>query len=190
MANGVQFRRWRNWLRSLHRDIGYSAVGLTFVYALSGLAVNHISQWDPNFHNYERKLELGGAVAGDDDQAAKVVLAKLGITAAPREVYREGSRLEILFDKRTLHVDTQSGHVVDEGQQARWFLRVANWLHLNRGKKAWTWVADSYAVFLLFLAASGVFMLPGRRGFFGRGAVFVALGAAAPILYVTLSHGP
>ncbi len=34
--------RWRPTLRALHRDIGYLAVGLTFVYAASGLAVNHI----------------------------------------------------------------------------------------------------------------------------------------------------
>ena len=45
--------RWRPWLRALHRDIGYLAVGLTVVYALSGLAVNHIGDWDPNFDNYE-----------------------------------------------------------------------------------------------------------------------------------------
>jgi hypothetical protein len=35
--------KWRPTLRALHRDFGYLAVGLTFVYALSGLAVNHIA---------------------------------------------------------------------------------------------------------------------------------------------------
>jgi hypothetical protein len=32
-----------------------------------------------------------------------------------------------------------------------------------------------------------MFMLPGRRGILGRGAVLVAVGAAVPILYVALS---
>jgi hypothetical protein len=45
-------------------------------------------------------------------------------------------------------------------------------------------------VLLLFLATSGIFMLKGKKGFVGRGAIFIALGAAVPILYVQLSGGP
>ena len=36
----------RPWVRAIHRDLGYVAVGLTFVYAISGLAVNHVADWD------------------------------------------------------------------------------------------------------------------------------------------------
>jgi hypothetical protein len=67
---------------------------------------------------------------------------------------------------------------------------VANWLHYNRGKKAWTYVADGFAVLLLYLAASGLFMLRGRKGLWGRGIVLVAIGASVPIIYVQLSGGP
>jgi hypothetical protein len=115
----------------------------------------------------------------------------MGIKEASREVYRAGgSGLEILFDKRTLHVDTSTGTVHEDGEEPRFFLRLANWLHLNRGKKAWSYIAAGYAVFLLFLASSGLFMIPGRKGLIGRGAVLVTLGAAIPILYVVLSGGP
>ena len=179
----------RPLLRALHRDAGYFAVGLTLIYALSGLAVNHIAQWDPNFRNYETAHELG-PVAGDDDAASRAVLARLQIAGAPREVYRAGpDDLEILFDHRSLHVNTVTGHVVDEGQKPRFFIRAANWLHLNRGKKAWTYFADSYAVGLLFLACSGLFMLAGKKGLFGRGIFFVAAGVAIPIVYLALVKG-
>ncbi len=182
---------WRAWLRAFHRDIGYFAVGLTFIYAFSGLAVNHIADWDPNFRQVDRTHELGGSLGGSDEAVTKRVLGKLGIQEKPSEVYRASERkLEIVFDKRTLHVDTASGRVNEEGQQERFFLRLANWLHLNRGKKAWTIVADSYAVFLLFLATSGLFMIKGKKGLIGRGAIIVTLGALVPILYVTLSGGP
>ena len=43
----------RTWLRAIHRDVGYSAVGLTVVYAASGIAVNHLADWDPNWGNAE-----------------------------------------------------------------------------------------------------------------------------------------
>src|SRR6478752_10827906 len=158
---------WRPWLRAFHRDIGYLAVGLTLVYAVSGLAVNHIAEWDPNFRNYERSYEFG-PLAGDDDAIAKEVVAKLGIREEPRDVYRGAEdQLDVTFDRRTLHVNPPTGHVVDEGQKPRFLLRVANWLHLNRGKKAWTYFADGYAAGLLFLALSGIFMLPGRKGIVG-----------------------
>lgn len=177
---------WRPWLRAFHRDVGYVAVGLTVIYAVSGLAVNHIADWDPNFTNLQGTHEVGGPLPDDDEAASKQVLERLGIRDKPKEVYREGDELEILFERRTLHVASQTGHVVDEEQRPRFFVRFANWLHLNRGKKAWTYFADAYACGLLFLAMSGLFMLPGKKGLIGRGAFFVALGVAIPIVYVTL----
>jgi uncharacterized protein len=181
----------RPWLRALHRDVGYFAVGLTIVYATSGLAVNHLKDWDPNFSQVNRTHQLKLPFPTDDDAAAKVALGALGVHEEPREVYRASpTELDVVFDKRTFHVDTTSGLVHEEGQAARPLLRAANWLHLNRGKKAWTYVADSYAVFLLFLAISGLFMIPGRKGLLGRGAIVALLGAAVPILYVVLSGGP
>lgn len=177
-------------LRALHRDVGYLAVGFTVIYALSGIAVNHIADWDPNFHQIRRRHELGPLPAGDT-AASNRTLEALGIRQAPTEVYRASpERLEIVLEDRTLHVDTRSGVVEEEGQKARFFLRVANFLHLNRGKKAWTYVADTYAVFLLFLAVSGLFMIPGRKGLIGRGALIAGIGAAIPALYVALSNSP
>ncbi|MCU0684558.1 MAG: hypothetical protein MUF34_20320 [Polyangiaceae bacterium] len=154
-AEGRSARRsWRPLLRALHRDAGYLAVGLTVIYALSGLAVNHIADWDPNFQSYERRVELG-RLEGDDDAIAAQALAKLGISDPPQEVYRAAAdRLEIVLNQRSVHVDTATGSVVDEGQKPRFFLRAANWLHLNRGKQAWRYIADAYAAGLLLLAAA------------------------------------
>ena len=38
------FRKVCRWL---HRELGFFAVGLTLVYAISGIAVNHVHHWDP-----------------------------------------------------------------------------------------------------------------------------------------------
>lgn len=189
--SGARRIKWRPWLRALHRDAGYLAVGLTIVYAASGLAVNHIADWDPNFQQIERQHQLRTKLPDDDQLAAEAVAGELKIEEPAREVYRASdSQLDVVFEHRTLHVDRRTGVVNEEGQQARPFLRLANWLHLNRGKKAWTYVADGYAVFLLFLAISGLFMIPGRKGLLGRGAVLALVGAAVPVLYVVLSGGP
>lgn len=182
----------RPWLRAIHRDVGYLAVGLTFIYALSGIAVNHITDWsdgDPSFRNYTRTVQVGH-LDGDDNAIAEELRKRLAITLKPREVYRAGpDNVEVLFDKRSLHYDLAKGEVVDEGQEPRFLLRVANWLHLNRGKKAWTYFADAYAGGLLLLATSGIFMIAGKKGIIGRGAVLVLLGILVPIVYVHFS-GP
>ena len=183
--------RWRPPLRALHRDAGYLAVGLTVVYALSGLAVNHVADWDPSFVSYERVVSVPVPLPAGDAEAARAVLAALAVDAQPREVYRASpTQLEVALDKRALHIDTQTGRVVDEGQRPRFFLRAANWLHLNRGKRGWRWFADAYAVMLLFLALSGLFMLPGRRGLGGRGAILAGVGVLVPLVYLRVAGGP
>ncbi|WP_428268541.1 PepSY-associated TM helix domain-containing protein [Haliangium sp.] len=184
-------KRWRAWLRVLHRDAGYLAVGLTFIYAVSGIAINHLEDWNPNFETVSRTHQLDGAVPADEQAATAYVLDQLGIDLTPREAYLvTDTQLEIYFDNRSLVVDTDTGRVFDEAQEPRFFLRVANWLHYNRGKAAWTYIADAYALFLLFLAVSGMFMLRGRNGLLGRGLVLVLAGVSVPIFYVTLAAGP
>ena len=56
------------------------------------------------------------------------------------------------------------------------------------GRRPWTYYALTL-FFLLFLAFSGLFMIPGRKGLLGRGALIALVGAAVPILYVVLSGG-
>lgn len=185
-------QHWRPWLRAMHRDIGYVVVGLTFIYALSGLAVNHLTDWsdgDASFKTYSSVHEMG-RLDGEDQAVADELRKRLAIKEIPRELYRPvPDELEVIFDKRSLHVNTATGHVVDEGQKPRFILRFANWLHLNRGKKAWTYVADAYAASLLLLATSGMFMIAGKKGILGRGAILVGLGVAIPVVYVALA-GP
>ena len=136
-------------------------------------------------------FELGGPVPGTDEEAALAVRKKLALEGEPRDVYRASKEdLQIVYPGKTLHVNPETGHVLEEGQRPRFFLRLANWLHLNRGKKAWTYVADFYAGGLLLLALTGMVLNTGRKGLFGRGGILVLLGIAVPIVYVQVSGGP
>ncbi|MGO2479734.1 MAG: PepSY-associated TM helix domain-containing protein, partial [Pseudoalteromonas sp.] len=40
---------WYKLNRSLHRDIGYFCIGLVIIFAISGIAVNHKDDWNPNY---------------------------------------------------------------------------------------------------------------------------------------------
>ncbi len=183
-------KRWRGWLRAFHRDLGYLVVGLTIIYAVSGLAINHLADWDPNFttHHTERTIEALPADLPDDVAIARAAAA-LGVEP-PEGAARYGDEIHFDWPDRNIVVYGDSGLVIDDGRESRFFLRVANWLHYNRGKQAWTYVADAYAIILLYLAISGLFMIKGRLGLKWRGLVLVSLGAGVPTLYVVISGGP
>lgn len=183
-------RRWRGWLRAIHRDVGYLAVGLTLIYAVSGLAINHIDDWDPNFKTYTRERVIAPIPADVPDEAAIARAQQALGVGTPRSTYRAGDEIHLEYDNRKLVVYGDSGTVVEQGREPRFLLRIANWLHYNRGKKAWTYIADAYAVLLLYLAVSGIFMIKGKKGLKWRGTVLLLLGAAVPIAYVSWSGGP
>ncbi len=143
---------------------------------------NHISDWDPNFTNSHEEFQIPLPRDANDEAVVATVLSALHITEPPLGIYRSSpDRLEVTLAQNTLFI-APDGTVIRDGQSPRWLLRTANWLHLNRGKKAWTYVADTYAAGLFFLALSGLWMIPGRKGLFGRGAIFVLLGVLIPVV--------
>ena len=54
-------------------------------------------------------------------------------------------------------------------------------LHYNPGRW-WTWFADAFAVSLLIITLSGLFMIKGPKGMWGRGGIEFALGILLPII--------
>jgi hypothetical protein len=183
-------KRWRAWLRAIHRDIGYLAVGFTLIYALSGIAMNHLEDWDPNFRASEVQLKIA-PIPDDlsDDEAVSRVAAAAGISGKPSDVLRAGDEVRLEYpngSKVTAIGDT----VTVQKRESRFFFRVANWLHATRGKAAWKYIADAYAVLLLYLALSGLFMIKGKLGLRWRGTLLMGIGLAAPLSYIVLAGGP
>jgi uncharacterized protein len=187
---GLVKKRWRAWLRAVHRDIGYLAVGFTIIYALSGLAMNHLEDWDPNFRSSEVQLKIT-PVSDElsDDEAVARIAAAAGMSGKPSDVLRAGDEVRIEYpngSKVTAIADT----VTVQKRESRFFFRIANWLHATRGKTAWKFIADAYAVLLLYLAISGIFMIKGKLGLRWRGTLLVGVGLAAPLAYIIIAGGP
>ena len=176
---------WRRLLVVLHRDIGYLCAGLTVIYAVSGIAVNHVGDWNPNYDVRRSQLELGTLPTGDDSAAARIALEKLRITDKPRALVRiSPAHLRVFLENRTLTIVIPAGHLEDEQVSRRPVFFQMNFLHLNHGKGIWTWFADLYAVALLLLALSGIVILRGPRGLGGRGKWLVLAGLAIPLLFL------
>lgn len=190
-AAGIK-KRWRAWLRAIHRDVGYLAVGFTVIYAVSGIAMNHLDDWDPNFVASERQITIA-PVPDDatDAQALAHVTAAAGVArlGEASDVYRAGDEVRIEYASGA-RVTAIGETVTIQERSSRFFFRVANWLHATRGKPAWKFISDAYGVLLLYLAISGIFMIKGRLGLRWRGAALISAGVAGPIAYIVLSGGP
>ena len=177
---------WRRWNFILHRDIGFLCIGLTLVYAISGVAVNHIHHWNPSY-SVERVETNIGPVTGKptDSVTIQKILIRLDEKGKLESSYRpDPHSLQLFVEGRSILVHLPSGDVVHDRAIPRPGLREMNFLHLNHPKKAWTWVADLYAVALGFLAISGLLMI--RRKTMRRGVVLTGLGIVVPLFFIAI----
>ncbi len=172
---------------SFNRDVGYFFAGLTVIYAISGIAVNHIEDWNPNYVIRTDNVTLGELPTGGNDVIAAAVLQRMQISETPESVVRMSpGQLRIFLDRRTLTVTVPSGEVVDERARRRFAFFELNYLHLNHGKGFWTWFADLYAAGLIVLACTGIFIITGKKGLGGRGRWLLLAGLAIPVVYLIL----
>lgn len=181
--------KWRKWNVIIHRDLGYLCFGLTILYVISGVAVNHMHDWNPTYalENRITEVDLDVVDHSDDRAITAAVLVQLGETGELKNIYRQDAQtLKIFVVNNNLTVDIREGRVFQEKSNKRPLLYQANFLHLNHAKKLWTWFADLYAVSLGVLAISGILVLKGKKGFGGRGKWLVGLGFAIPIFFLWL----
>lgn len=180
-------KRWRAWLRAVHRDFGYLAIGFTVIYAVSGIAQNHIEDWgDVSYRTYEKSLHIAAIPDDAPDAVAIQRVADAAALGTPTATYRAGDEIRLEYGNGA-KVTAIGTEVTIQGRERRAFIGAANWLHTARNRKGWKYVADTYAVLLLYLAISGIFMIKGRLGLRWRGALLITIGVAVPITAVLLS---
>lgn len=179
--------KWRKLVIATHRDVGYFFAGLTVIYAISGIAVNHIEDWNPNYVIRTDTVQVGKLPVGDSATLAAAVLERMDIGEEPESVVRMApDQLKVFLDQRTLTVAVPSGEVRDEHARRRYAFFEVNYLHLNHGKGFWTWFADLYAVGLIVLACTGIFIITGKKGLGGRGRWLLIAGLTIPLAYLAL----
>jgi hypothetical protein len=175
---------------ALHRDVGYLAVGLTLVYAASGAALNHAADWNPNYRQVSKELQIQPLDIGlGQDELADSAAGQLGLPK-PRAAFQPNENsLQLFYGGRgqraglTYSIDLPTGKVAVQEARPRPVLYALNRLHLNAPKRLWTALADLYCASLAFLAISGLFILKGKNGITGRGAWLTGIGVALPIAY-------
>ena len=180
---------WRRWNNILHRDLGYLCFGLTVIYAISGVAVNHIADWNPNYRieRVQAAIDPVALTGLRGDRLIGAILKQLAETGEIKGNYQaDDDNLQIFVVNNNITVNLKTGAVQQEKSRPRKVLYEMNFLHINLAKKLWTWVADLYAVALAALAVTGLFVLRGTKGITGRGAWLTGLGCLIPLFFLWL----
>ena len=179
---------WRKWNRIIHRDVGYIAFGLTIIYAISGIAVNHVHDWNANYVVEKISANVGPvADISTAVTAAQIegILQAVGAEGPVKNTFPVSpEQLQIFLDDKSAVLNVKTGEVVyDKISPRRGFLEM-NALHLNNLRGRWTLVADIFAVVLIVLAISGIIMIKGTKGLAGRGKWLTAAGIIVPLIYL------
>jgi hypothetical protein len=179
---------WRRLNHALHRDTGFLCVGLTLIYALSGIAVNHVHDWNPNYRIERVKLQIDPLPRGLVSSAqVQQILRQTGESKISKKYFQpDADNLWLYADTRMLRVNLSSGEVQAEKPVRRAFWYRLNFLHLNHAKQAWTWIADLYAAGLCLLAITGLLLLPKRSDLKRRALMLSAAGVIIPLIFLLI----
>lgn len=172
--------------RITHRDIGYLIAGLTLIYALSGIALNHKHDWNPNYlidnQEFSTKIPINRSTINDD--VAKEILKDVpGNTEYKTYYFPSGNTLTIFVEGGSVRINTQNGSGVLERLSKRPLFYQVNFLHYNPGKW-WKYFSDIYCLCLILVTITGLFLVKGRNGITKRGAILTIIGILLPILFL------
>ncbi len=168
--------------RNTHRDLGYLFFAMSVIYGLSGIALNHINDWNPNYI-VENKTVSSNLT--NEAEKAEIIqfLETIGEKGSyKKHYYPSAGRLKIFIKNGSVIVNTQTGKAHIEKLRRRPIFYEFNRLHYNGFKRLFTWFADIYAISLILLAFTGLFILKGKNGITGRGAWLTAIGILIPLI--------
>lgn len=178
-------RIFRKWNRILHRDLGYFFFGITIIYCISGIALNHKKDWNPNYHITYQDFTI-------KDEVSKATANKEWILAFLKNYNEEDhykkhffpneNTLKIFIDNGsvTINLDSKEGYLEKISKRSVFY--EFNFLHYNPGKW-WMWFSDFFCVSMIIIAISGLFIIAkSKNSLTKRGIWFVLAGIIIPVL--------
>ncbi len=188
MASNI-LRIFRKWNRILHRDVGYFFFGMTIIYCISGIALNHKKDWNPNYNISYEDFTIKEPI----DKAA---INQEWVLALLKNYHEEDhfkkyffpneNTLKVFIDNGTVSVDLQNKDGYIEKITKKPLFYQVNFLHYNPGKW-WLWFSDIFCVSLIIIAITGLFVIPkSKNSLTKRGIWFVIGGLLIPILALML----
>ena len=190
MKSNKALQNIRKWSRHIHRDLSYFLSGMIIIYALSGIAMNHRNTFNPNYSIDRIEYKLDKALP------ARSEIKKNDVMLLLTDIEEEGNYTKHYFPKENimkvflkggsnLYVNLSTQEAVYEKLTRRPFFSAITSLHYNPGNW-WTYFSDFFAIGLMLITLSGIIMIKGSKGLWGRGGLELLAGIIIPLLFLFL----
>jgi len=166
-------------MRILHRDIGYFLTGITMVYALSGIFLTHKDIF-PSLSEEKHSFYLPAGL--QEVELEKRLQKDIGSCGATNTT-EKGKTISFYVENGNGDYNVSNGLVRYRIYKTKPVIRFLNQLHFNN-KRIWPYIADTFAGALIFLAVSGLIIVPGKKGFLSRGIWFMLPGFAMVLAFI------
>ncbi len=175
---------WRKWNKAIHRDFGYFFLGMTIIYGLSGIALNHMQDWNPNYVIINKEIRIDPTNKKLDKAQIKAILDNYDEAGNYKNHYYPNDNiLKVFIEDGTVIINIKTGEGLLEKTKRRPLFREVNYLHYNP-IKYWTWYSDIFSGALILLGITGILIPRGAKGIKKRGAWLTIIGIVIPIIYL------
>ncbi len=181
----------RKWSRSIHRDLSFFFAGVLLIYAVSGFMLNHKRDFNSSYSIERQDFGLKGQYPETSDSWSDAdirrSLEELNLGSEFLKSYQPEEGQIKVFIRRgcTLAIDTQTKTAVYESLHKRPILSSLNRLHYNPSRW-WTIFSDIFLASLIIIILSGLLIIKGPKGMWGRGGIEFLCGILIPILFMFL----
>lgn len=182
---------WRKLNRWIHRELGFLFFGMSIIYGLSGIALNHgvARHWNPGIITRSESFTYNDSLSKQsvDREVIDEILALTGERKNYKQYYFPNEQTLMIYLKGGhINVQLPTGTISVIKVRNRPVFMEVNYLHYNKPKKLWTWFSDFFALGLILLAISGLFLVRGKKGITGRGGIITAVGVLIPLLFLII----
>ncbi|MDE1161240.1 MAG: PepSY-associated TM helix domain-containing protein [Acidobacteriaceae bacterium] len=181
----------RKYSRDLHGHLSFFFTGMILIYAISGLTMNHLNRFDPQYEVVEKHYQAKGVFPHPGAFTKEEVLALLNPVAEQANYKKHflpnPDTLKVFLSSgSTFAINTQTGSVDYQGLKRRPLFFQLSYLHYNPGRW-WRWFSDTFAISLIVICITGLVMNKGSRGFASIRGVEFALGILTPLMFLLFS---
>lgn len=180
-------KKIRKFNVATHRDLGYFFSSLILVYCISGIALNHVDEWNPDFILNKKTIKLERAYGANEINEKQVTAFGKLVGEENHKVFDfpTADQVKIYYKDASLHVYLEKKEAVYEQVAKRPVFYQSNVIHRN-SLKGWKWASDIFALLLIVVNITGLFILKGKHGITGRGKWLIAAGTVPPTLAIII----
>lgn len=170
-----------------HRDLGYFFSALIIIYCISGIALNHINDWNPDFIIAKKAVSIKEQLTKSSIDKNKIEYLSKQVGESSYKIYDfpTNDQVKIYYDNATFHINFSTKKGVYESVYRRPLFYQTNVIHKN-SLSGWKWFSDVFAFLLIIVTVTGMFIAKGKNGISGRGKWLLLLGLLPPVVAIII----